>query len=196
LGRARRVGEVFRREVAVPLALDAHFGVPVEDLARVADVELSAPTWPTEVSGQAGSVRWRSLNRPPGALDVAVLNGQPWRTCEFPATGLHATAASIAQFYGSPVDPAGPVASLLGSELYSTFCSPVVVAHDRLLEREVAWTPGLQADEYGLGMAGVGGCDAYADTRYGFGYAYLTRRLGDHSRSERIIAAIESVLDG
>ena len=180
----------------MPLALDAHFGVPVEDLARVADVELSAPTWPTEVSGQAGSVRWRSLNRPPGALDVAVLNGRPWRTCEFPAIGLHATAASIAQFYGSLVDPAGPVASLLGSELHSTFCSPAVVGHDRLLEREVAWTPGLQADEYGLGMAGVGGCDAYADTRYGLGYAYLTRRLGDHSRSERITAAIESVLDG
>jgi hypothetical protein len=168
----------------------------VEDLPGVADVELWAPTWPTKVSGQAGSVRWRGLSRPPGALDVAVLNGRPWRGCEFPAIGLHATATSIARFYGSLVDPAGPVTRLLGPGLHSTFCSPVVVGHDRLLEREVAWTPGLQADEYGMGMAGLGGCDAYADTRYGFGYAYLTRRLGDHSRSERIIAAIESVLDG
>lgn len=104
--------------------------------------------------------------------------------CELPAIGLHATAASVARFYGGLVEPTGPVAALLGRGLPSAFRSPTVVWHDRLLERDVAWTPEMQADECGLGMGGIGGCDAYADTRHGFGYAHLTRRLGDHSRSE------------
>jgi hypothetical protein len=45
-------------------------------------------------------------------------------------------------------------------------------------------------------MGGIGGCDAYADSRHGFGFAYLTRRLADHARSERILASLEPVLGG
>ena len=84
---------------------------------------------------------------------------------------------------GSPARPRAP-----------PILAPTVTGHDRLLDREVTWALGLQVDDYGLGMAGIGGCDSYADTGHGFGYAYLTRRLGDHSGSERILASLDSVL--
>jgi hypothetical protein len=190
------MGEVFRRAVAGPLGLDAHFGVPTPAMVRVADLELSNPDWPVATAGSPGSLRWRALTRPPGTLDVAVLNGRSWRAGEFPAIGLHSTARAIARFYGELLDPKGPVAALLGSELYQAFLSPAVTGHDRLLDREVTWSLGLQVDDLGVGMGGIGGCDAYADTRHGFGYAYLTRRLADHARSERILASLESVLPG
>jgi CubicO group peptidase (beta-lactamase class C family) len=190
----RDLGEVFREAVAAPLRLDAHFGVPVEDLARVADVELSDQEWAVAMCGAPGSLRWRALSRPPGALDVRVLNGQAWRTCVFPAIGLHATAATMAAFYADLLDSSGSVASLLGEALHAAFTTPVINAHDVLLDREVTWTLGLQVDDYGVGMGGIGGCDAYADTRHGFGYAYLTRRLADHSRSEQVLTALDSVL--
>jgi CubicO group peptidase (beta-lactamase class C family) len=188
------LGDIFRNAIAGPLGLDAHFGVPTDSVARVAEVEPSTPAWPTATAGAPGSLRWRALTRPPGALDPTVLNGRRWRAGEFPAIGLHATAASIARFYGELLDHRGAVATLLGPELYRAYLDPAVTAHDRLLDREVTWSLGLQVDEYGAGMAGIGGCDAYADTRLGFGYAYLTRRLDDHSRSERILASLESVL--
>jgi len=188
------LGDVFRDAVARPLGLDAHFGVPAIAMARVADLELSTPDWPAATAGAPGSLRWRALTRPPGALDPAVLNGRNWRVGEFPAIGLHATAASIARFYGELVDSSGPVAALIGQELYRAFLDPAVTARDRLLDREVTWSLGLQVDQYGAGMAGIGGCDAYADTRHGFGYAYLTHRLADHSRSERILASLKSLL--
>lgn len=123
-----------------------------------------------------------------------MLNGRAWRTCVFPAIGMHATAAAIAACYAQLPSASGPLAVLLGAELHAGFTTPAVTGHDRLLDREVTWTLGLQSDNDGLGMGGIGGCDAYVDTRHGFGYAYLTRRLGDHSRSERVIAALESVL--
>jgi len=190
----RDLGEVFRRQVAPSLGLDAHFGVPDQHLRRVADLELSDQDWPVTICGEPGSLRWRSLSRPPGAVDVSLLNGRAWRTCVFPAIGMHATAATVAAYYAQLPSESGPLAGLLGPELHTEFVSPAVSGHDRLLDREVTWTLGLQVDEDGLGMGGIGGCDAYADTRHGFGYAYLTRRLCDHSRSERVLAALESVV--
>lgn len=189
----RGLGEVFRVDVAAPLALDAHFGVPVPDLQRVADLELSSSDWPDATSGAPGSLRRRALTRPPGALDVTVLNGRAWRTAEFPAIGMHATAAAVARFYGHLLEPSGPVAALLGTELHAALLAPAAAGLDRLLEREVTWTLGFQVDESGVGMGGIGGCDAYADVGRGCGYAYLTRRLGDHERSERVLEALASV---
>ena len=190
----RDLGEVFRSEVAGPLGLDAHFGVPSHDLERVADLRLSGPDWAVQVSGADASLRHRALTRPPGALDVGVLNGRRWRTAEFPAVGMHASAASLARFYGELLDPDGPVAGLLGADLHGQLLAPAVTGHDLLLDREVTWTLGMQRDEDGVGMGGLGGCDAYADTRHGFGYAYLTAHLADHDRSAHVLAALESAL--
>lgn len=190
----RDLGEVFRRQVSLQLGLDAHFGVPDQHLRRVADLELSDASWPVAICGARGSLRWRGLSRPPGVVDVSLLNSRAWRTCVFPAIGMHATAAALAEYYARLPSESGPVAGVLGSDLHTEFLRPAVTGHDRLLDREVTWTLGLQADDDGLGMGGIGGCDAYVDTRHGFGYAYLTRRLADHSRSERVLAALESVL--
>jgi len=45
-----------------------------------------------------------------------------------------------------------------------------------------------------FGMGGIGGCDAFADPRKGYAYAYVTRCLGDFDRSERLIEALEECL--
>jgi CubicO group peptidase (beta-lactamase class C family) len=88
----RTLGTVFRQDVAGPLGLDAHFGVPTADLARVAELEYrDRQSWKF---GEPGDLAHRALAVPPGALDVAVLNSDRWRQTEFPAIGLHTTAAS------------------------------------------------------------------------------------------------------
>ena len=45
-----------------------------------------------------------------------------------------------------------------------------------------------------FGMGGIGGCDAYASPAGGYGYAYVTRRLAGHDRSERVIEALAGCL--
>jgi CubicO group peptidase (beta-lactamase class C family) len=190
----RSLGEVFRDEVAGPLGLDAHFGVPDAELGRVADLEHSAPDWPETAAGAPGTLGHRCHTRPPGTRDLAVLNSRAWRTTEFAAIGLHSQAGSVAGFYGALLDEHGPVARLLGPTLHRELLTPVVTGHDLMLDREVTWTLGLQLDDHGYGLGGLGGCDAYVDTRHGFGYAYLTRRLADHRRSEQVLAALEQVL--
>jgi CubicO group peptidase (beta-lactamase class C family) len=74
-----------------------------------------------------------------------------------------------------------------------------------LIRRVDGRLPG-QVDETGqFGMGGIGGCDAYANPKRGYAYAYVTRCLGDSNsgsvaetgdfdRSERLIEALEGCL--
>jgi CubicO group peptidase (beta-lactamase class C family) len=184
------LGPALRDRVAGPLGLDLHFGVPTADLPRVADVETSSPGWAAEVAGLPGSPHHRSLTRPPGALDVDLLNSRAWRRAEFGAIGLHATARGLARAYSawSPAD--GPVAALLGPALWRQSLTPQLTAYDVVLEREVSWSLTGQVDEYGAGMGGVGGSAAAVAPGGRYCLAYVTRRLGDHSRLEALEDAL------
>ena len=151
------LGELFDVEVAAPLGLDAHFGLPAAHHARIAELEYANPTWPEEVRGDPGTPKHRALSHPAGALDVRMLNSTAWRSAQFPAIGLHATAHAVARFYDGLLAPDGAVARLLGAQLHAQMLRPHTTGIDRVLGREVTWGLGPQFDDGEVGMGGIGG---------------------------------------
>ena len=67
--------------------------------------------------------------------------------------------------------------------------------HDLLLDWDIRWGLGVQIEPTGeWGMGGIGGCDAFADPGRGYAYAYVTRRLADHERSNGLIDVVNTCL--
>ncbi|KAA1418503.1 beta-lactamase family protein [Nocardioides humilatus] len=177
--------------IAVAHGWDLHLRVGASDLDRVADVVAVDPTWPT---GYLDDPRWGpALGRPTGLLDVDVLNSERFRTTSFPAVALHASARGLARFYADLVAEDGAVATLLGPDLHAAYISAAATGHDRVLDREVAWTLGFQVDAEDIGMGGAGGSSAWWSFGGRYAAAYVTRGLGTHERSGAVWDALESV---
>jgi CubicO group peptidase (beta-lactamase class C family) len=195
--------EVLRRATGEPLAerfariaavggWDLHLRVEPSDLARVATLVEPTGRWRADYLADP---RWGpALGRPPGLLDVEVLNSDRFRGTAFPAVALHASALSLARFYDDVIRPSGLVAGRLGLDLWRAYTSPAAVGHDLVLDRTVTWTLGFQVDDedgrVALGMGGAGGCSAWAEPAAGYGAAYLTRGLGGHDRAELVWDAV------
>lgn len=174
--------------VAADAGWDLHLRVAPTDLARVADLADPAGAWR---DGLLADPRWApALGRPPGLLEVSVLNSERFRTTSFPAVALHASALSLARFYDDLIRPEGFVASRLGHGLWRAFLEPAASGHDRVLDRHVSWTLGFQLDvtdgRSEVGMGGAGGCTAWAEPAAGYGAAYVTRGLGGHDRADAV----------
>jgi CubicO group peptidase (beta-lactamase class C family) len=184
----RTLGRFWREEVAGPWALDFHVGLGAAELARAIDLE-------GELGPGEGDVRRLALTNPPGLLDLAVVNGEPWRAAEIPAVNGHGTAAAVARFYagllgGGELDGVrlvapGTVAAMTRGEL---------TARDVVLGDEVTWGLGVWVDRDGFGMGGLGGSLGMADPALGLAEAYVTRHLAGHDRADSMDAALRSAL--
>jgi hypothetical protein len=64
---------------------------------------------------------------------------------------------------------------------------------DEVLGREVSWGLGVQIEEDGFGMGGLGGNLGWC-CHDGYAIAYVTRRLGSHDRSVAVEAAVRGAL--
>ncbi len=180
------VGELIRRidgrpparfvaeEIAGPYGLDFGYGI---DSARCAELEYDRPDWPARNLGEPGSVHARAVSNPAGARDLAVVNGDRWRSATVPAVNLHSTAAAIARFYTLP-----PTKRL---------AVPQFEGVDRFLDRPVVWGLGVQLEADGTwGMGGLGGNAGWFDPGRDLAIGYVTRRLGDFAAVDRIEAAL------
>jgi len=193
----RMPGEYLRAELGGPWGLDLVLGATAAERARCAELEYADPGWPERTGGEPGSYRRRVLDNPPGWLAPGVLNSDAWRAAQVPAVSLHTTALSLARFYAGLL-AGGELGGvrLFGPDAARDISRPHAAGTDLLLERHVAWGLGVQVDESAgeWGMGGIGGCDAFASTRRGYAYAFVTRRLGGFERSERLIEALEAEL--
>jgi CubicO group peptidase (beta-lactamase class C family) len=185
------LGQVLRDEIAGPLGLDLHIGVPSTDLARCAEVEPGGPGWPQEALGEPGSLWERALGNPAGLLDPVTLNGRGWRTHEFPAVNAHATARGLAALYATLLADDGRV---LPHGLLAEALAPQAVGMDLLLRDEAIWTLGFRRDGSFIGMGGVGGSSAGMDPERGYAMAYVTRHLAGHDRGNACYDALEACL--
>ena len=188
------LGEVFRARIAEPLGWDAWFGVPMDQLARVADLEYLSALWPQDIAGPSGTLRHQALTQPQGALEVNVLNHPRWRQTQFPAIGLHSNARTVVALYGELLQPEGALARSIGPELFAGLLAPEAEGVDRTLDRDVTWTLAMQRDGSDVGMGGIGGSVGFASLDKGYAFAYVTRSLGDHRRADKLINALETVL--
>ena len=173
---------------------DLHLSVREADLPRVADLTYLEPGWADSYLTSPNDALTASLGRPPGPLDVDLVNSDRWRTGWFPAIGLHATASALAGFYAGLLDPDGPVARRIGPELLREYTSVQAVGHDLVLDREVSWTFGFQRDDVEIGMGGIGGSSAWVSTAKGYSCAYVTRGLATHDRVDAVWQQIERLL--
>lgn len=175
------VGDVVRT-----LGLDVHFGLSPVDAARCAEVEHATPDWPERQLHGHGELWARALG-PAALLAVDVVNGPLWRGGELPAVNCHATARGLAAFYAE-------LGQLLPGPLLAEAIGPQAVGFDRLLLQEATWTLGWRREASWFGMGGIGGSSAGSDESFGYSLAYVTRRLGDHDRSNAMYDAIEAAL--
>jgi CubicO group peptidase (beta-lactamase class C family) len=177
-------------EIAAPWALDLGFGAA--EPQRCAELEFDHPGRPGLLRGEPGSVRARAVLNPPGALDLAVVNGPLWRNAVIPAVNLHATAVALARFYagllaGGTLDGRRLLSPAIVDELTSAhFRGP-----DRFIENTATWGLGVQLEDDGTwGMGGLGGNAAWADPSTGHAIAYVTRQAGDFARVTALETAI------
>jgi CubicO group peptidase (beta-lactamase class C family) len=186
----RSLGAFWREEVAQPWRLDVHVGLGDAELARTVDLvgELDDAAERSDLYRQA-------LGNPPGARDLAVVNGEPWRRAEIPAVNGHATALGVARFYAGLV--AGGTLDgvrLVGPDTVAAMRAGERTAHDALLGEEVTWGLGVWVDHDGFGMAGIGGSLGMADPDTGLAEAYITRQMGDHERCGIVDVALREAL--
>ena len=203
------LGTYFRDEVARPLGIDCHIGLPADQEPRVAPLIPPPPPAPeqldllTEILKDPESMLARAFINPPVALDA--VNSREWRAAEVPAANGHTNARALARIYGalacggtlngtrvlsqSAIDRAiveqsdGPDAVL---PLYTRFGLGFMLSTPR---EKMGPNPRT------FGHGGMGGSMAFADpdTRLGFGYVMNEMHAGLWLIDPRPAALIESL---
>ena len=173
---------------------DLWFGVSPERLDDVADLQSLEPTWADAYLSDPHGAPTPYLRIPESALELDVLNSESWRTGSFPAIGLHASAASLAEFYSTLASPTGPVARILGATLHREYLAVHSDGFDGFLNEPAQWTLGLKRDGATLGMAGIGGSVGWQVSDLDYSCGFVTRTLSGTDRAGELRLALESCL--
>jgi CubicO group peptidase (beta-lactamase class C family) len=198
----RTLGRFFAEEIAEPLGLDVHFGVPPSvEKERIARIERgSAVRAAREVRhlpprmalafANPRSLTARTFANP--RLRVpADLDRREYRTLEFPAGGAVGAARGIARAYAAFAarEPELGVSEETIAELTRYPEPPTHGWHDEVLKVDTAFSLGYARPEerfsFGssrraFGHPGAGGSFAFADPDREVAFAYVTNRLGFH----------------
>lgn len=207
--------DYFQAQVASPLGVTCHFGVPDSALNLIADTGPLKRNTPT-ISNGADSVALGKLMKadPRGVTNRAfcnpitlmtATNSQAWRQAQIPAANAHANAAAIAHIYGALA-----CGKLLSDEALALCSQEQTFSHDQVLGLPLRFSHGFmlsQADRpdcrYGrgaraFGHPGAGGCVGFADPDYELGFGYVTSRMGQNilidERAVHLIDAVYKVL--
>ena len=193
----RTLGRFLAEDVAGPLALEVAVGLDADACDRAATLRW-APGYP-QPPGPPATARAQALANPPGALDLAVVNGTAWRRAEIPAVNLHATARGLARFYAF-LGAGGAIGGgrLLAGGLVDEMLTEQARGHDRFVEEVVRWGLGVQLDADVLGPeaghGGLGGSVGLLALGPRVALAYVTARLGDFDRVDRVAEALRDAL--
>lgn len=214
----RTLGRFFAEEIAAPLGLNLHIGLP------------------TSVTRNQVAVlhQWKRaesllhLNVMPAALVAASFNPfgllarasdlprdiKPWdgdynrddvRAVEMPSSNGIGTASAIARLYGAAAtaDSALRLSPGVHHELTATPTPPSRGERDKVLGVEVVFSLGLSKPAFGsvfgssdkaYGTPGFGGSFGFADPDTGIGYSYVMNRLGFHLYSDPRELALRQAL--
>ncbi|MDQ3936920.1 MAG: beta-lactamase family protein [Actinomycetota bacterium] len=197
----RTLGRFFAEEIAGPLGLDVHFGVP-EDLPkrRIARIERALvkslpglrdlPPRMALAMANPRSVTFKAFANP-RLRSPASLDSRRFRHIEVPAGGALGTARSVARAYMAfAADP--PELALSPDTMAELTAPPRPPArgwHDEVLKVDTAFSLGF-ARPYGemvfgssrraFGHPGAGGSFAFADPDAQISFAYVMNRMGFH----------------
>jgi CubicO group peptidase (beta-lactamase class C family) len=186
----RTIGQYLRTEIAEPLGIDLHIGLPIAQHHRCAEMINKPHIRDMLAAGDAPDCPVSLAEHPMAALSVAVgfvpddeLASHElglWRRAEFPATNAHVTALGMATFYNALAQE-----KLLSREhMELVRVSQGGFDTDVVLGRRVAdhgWGLGYMLNQRGIagpnprtfGHGGSGGSFAFVDLEHRIGYAYV-----------------------
>jgi len=198
--QGRTLGRFFADEIAAPLGLDVHFGLP-EDVApqRIAHIERipamkalpqmrHLPPRMAMAMLNPRSLSFRTFANP-RLRTPAELDRSEYRRLEFPAGGAVGTARAIARAYAA-FSAQPPELGLTADTLDAITRPPSRPAggwHDEVLKVDTAFSLGfarpLNPFRFGssaraFGHPGAGGSFAFADPDRDVAFAYVMNRLG------------------
>lgn len=186
----RTIGHYLRTEIAEPLGIDVHIGLPGAEHHRCADMVNKPHIRDVLAEGNAPGDPVSLAEHPMAGLSIAMgfvpddeLGSNAielWRRSEFPATNGHVSALGMATFYNA----------LAQEKLLSRECmelarvsqggfEPDVVLGPRVADH--GWGLGYMLNQRGLagpnrksfGHGGSGGSFAFVDLEHRIGYAYV-----------------------
>ncbi len=199
----RTVGRYFADEIAAPLGLDFHIGLPDEipedRLARIMGdwyrIKMIANirTLPTEFVKNflnPRSITARSFANPKVLGQPIRYNDRDVRRIELPASNGTGTARSVAIAYGEFATGGhslGIDAATLAT-MTEPATPPIDGTHDQVLHMTTAFSLGLckpwPGFEFGspsaFGTPGAGGSMGFADPESKMGFCYAMNRMGFH----------------
>jgi CubicO group peptidase (beta-lactamase class C family) len=212
----RTLGRFFAEEVARPLGLDVHFGLPndlpTERLARIERLHPLAalpqlrhvPPRMLAAMMNPRSVSSRTFANP-RLRNIADLDSSEYRRLEFPAGGAVGTARDVARAYAE-FTGAGRrigVSPATLEELTRFPAPPALGWFDEVLKVDTAFSLGfarpLHEFRFGtssraFGHPGAGGSFAFADPDRDVAFAYLMNRMGFHLNDDPREKALRDAL--
>lgn len=219
----RSLGAVFAEDVAAPLGVDFHIGLP-DDVPdeRIATYHGQHPARGLLHLGdvprgllfgllQPWSLTHRAFNALPIVRDVNRINDRDLLRLELPAVGGVGNARGIAQAYGELASGGSRLG--LRPETLAAFETPAAPPRDGRLDAvlrfEIVFSLGfvkpypdfpLGSSERAYGMAGAGGSMGFADPDLRLGYGYTPNRMGFGSptdpRELQLRAALYEAMGG
>jgi CubicO group peptidase (beta-lactamase class C family) len=186
----RTIGQYLRTEIAEPLGIDVHIGLPVSEHRRCAEMVNKPHIRDVLAEGEAPGHPASLAEHPMAGLSVAMgfvpddeLGSNElaqWRRAEFPATNAHVSALGMATFYNALAQE-----KLLSRDhMDLARVSQGGFDTDVVLGARVAdhgWGLGYMLNQRGIagpnlktfGHGGSGGSFAFVDLEHRIGYAYV-----------------------
>ncbi|WP_183507235.1 MULTISPECIES: serine hydrolase domain-containing protein [unclassified Mycolicibacterium] len=204
----RTIGRFLAEEIAAPLGLDLHIGLPRDvDRDRIAYLHQ----WKRAES-------LLHLNVMPAGFAVAALNPvglaarttnvpsdvKPWdgdynrdevRAVEMPSSNGIGTARAVAQFYGSAATGGAEIGLSRDvlDQLTTPASAPSAGTRDKVLNVDLRFSLGFSrplptthfgSSDKAFGTPGFGGSFGFADPDTGVGFGYVMNKLGFHLYSD------------
>ncbi len=193
------------RALADPLDADVHFGVPVSEQHRCAEViwpseQSMQPLDPTQLAtleGEAAMVAKGYFN-PPGYSSMGVVNTAAWRSCQVGSTAGHGSARGIARVYAALADDD----RLLSRELRTVATSAQSTGPCPVLGEEVTFGLGfspstrrrpLGPNRDSFGHFGTGGALGFCDPSARIGFGYVMNQVIPRWQSTRNRSLIDAL---
>ncbi|MCB1644849.1 MAG: beta-lactamase family protein [Pseudomonadales bacterium] len=205
----------FQRNLMQPLGTDFHFGVPEQDLHRVADIANAPrpPEFANRILGENPDLndpltRMRQLvYQNPGFEQSGDngLNSVNWRRSVFPSTAPHSNARSIATIFGWLASILNTQQSDIVSKDNLRLATQIHAdGEDRVMQRPTRFGYGFQLTQPDrplgphsatFGHYGNGGHLGFADPDVPLGFSYNMNLHGFAWRDPRNIALTDAVYD-
>ena len=190
----RSIGQFLRTEIAEPLGIDVHIGLPDSEHHRCAEMVNKphirevlaageAPGWPTSLQEHPMAGLSIAMGFVPDdevgsdMLDV-------WRSVEFPSTNAHVSALGMATFYNALAQEK----LLTREQMDLARACQGGFEEDMVLGARVAdhgWGLGYMLNQrrvagpnpHSFGHGGSGGSFGFVDLEHGIGYAYVMNQF-------------------